>query len=50
MLRSAAQKSFNELYMTRSTRRGEFFKRLNTLIHWEGMGKEIKKYIKKIRK
>ncbi|XOD67323.1 MAG: hypothetical protein ACMUEL_04990 [Flavobacteriales bacterium Tduv] len=39
--------SFSELYMERSTRRNEFFKRLNTLIHWEGMGKEIRKIYQK---
>ncbi|XOD66707.1 MAG: hypothetical protein ACMUEL_01275 [Flavobacteriales bacterium Tduv] len=33
--------------MERSTRRSEFFKRLNTLIHWEGMEKEIRKIYQK---
>ncbi|XOD67230.1 MAG: integrase zinc binding domain-containing protein [Flavobacteriales bacterium Tduv] len=49
MLRSTVQISFSELYMERSTRRSEFFKRLKTLIYWEGMEKEIRKYIKKAR-
>ncbi|XOD67685.1 MAG: transposase [Flavobacteriales bacterium Tduv] len=47
MLRSTAQISFSELYMERSTRRSEFFKRLNTLIHWEGIEKEIRKIYQK---
>ncbi|XOD66603.1 MAG: hypothetical protein ACMUEL_00690 [Flavobacteriales bacterium Tduv] len=33
--------------MEHSTRRNEFFKRLNTLIHWEGMVKEIRKIYQK---
>ncbi|XOD66790.1 MAG: hypothetical protein ACMUEL_01775 [Flavobacteriales bacterium Tduv] len=49
MLRSTAQIIFSELYMERSSRKSEFFKRLNTLIHWERMEKEIKKRIKKSR-
>ncbi|XOD68017.1 MAG: hypothetical protein ACMUEL_09125 [Flavobacteriales bacterium Tduv] len=32
MLRSTAQIIFSELYRERSTRRSQFFKRLNTLI------------------
>ncbi|XOD67002.1 MAG: hypothetical protein ACMUEL_03040 [Flavobacteriales bacterium Tduv] len=40
MLRSTAQVFFSELYIERSTRRSEFFKRLNTQIHWEGMEKK----------
>ncbi|XOD67765.1 MAG: transposase [Flavobacteriales bacterium Tduv] len=47
MLRSTAQISFSELYMECSTRRSEFFKRLNTLIHWKGMEKEIRKIYQK---
>ncbi|XOD66974.1 MAG: transposase [Flavobacteriales bacterium Tduv] len=43
MLRSTAQISFSELYMERSTRRSEFFKRLYTLIHWEMYGEKNKK-------
>ncbi|XOD68078.1 MAG: hypothetical protein ACMUEL_09485 [Flavobacteriales bacterium Tduv] len=47
MLRSAAQISFSELYIDSSTRRSDFFKKLKTLMHREGMEKEIRKYIKK---
>ncbi|XOD67354.1 MAG: hypothetical protein ACMUEL_05155 [Flavobacteriales bacterium Tduv] len=49
MLRSTEQMSFSELDMERSTRRIEFFKRLNTLIHWEGLEKEIRKIYKKVQ-
>ncbi|XOD67183.1 MAG: transposase [Flavobacteriales bacterium Tduv] len=35
--------------MKRSTRRSDFFKRLNTLIHWEEMEKEIKKIYQKVQ-
>ncbi|XOD67594.1 MAG: hypothetical protein ACMUEL_06605 [Flavobacteriales bacterium Tduv] len=49
MLKSTSKISFSELYMERSTRKSEFFKRLKTLIHWERIEKEIKKYIKKYR-
>ncbi|XOD66857.1 MAG: hypothetical protein ACMUEL_02165 [Flavobacteriales bacterium Tduv] len=49
MLRSTAQITFSDLYIKRSTRRREFFKRLNTVILWEGKEKEIRKYIKKNR-
>ncbi|XOD67769.1 MAG: hypothetical protein ACMUEL_07650 [Flavobacteriales bacterium Tduv] len=47
MLRSATQISFTELYMERSTKRSDLFKRLNILIHWEGMEKEIRKIYQK---
>ncbi|XOD67411.1 MAG: hypothetical protein ACMUEL_05505 [Flavobacteriales bacterium Tduv] len=47
MLRSTEQISFSELYMERSTRRSEFFKKLKTLIHWEVYGKRNKKNISK---
>ncbi|XOD67097.1 MAG: hypothetical protein ACMUEL_03580 [Flavobacteriales bacterium Tduv] len=47
MFRSSAQISFSELYMASSTRRSEFLKRLKTLIHWEGMEKEIRKIYQK---
>ncbi|XOD66648.1 MAG: hypothetical protein ACMUEL_00940 [Flavobacteriales bacterium Tduv] len=40
MLRSTAQIRFNELYMERSTRKSEFFKRLNTS---DSLGSEFKK-------
>ncbi|XOD66719.1 MAG: hypothetical protein ACMUEL_01345 [Flavobacteriales bacterium Tduv] len=40
MTRSTAQIRFTELYMERSTRRNEFFKRLKTLTHWQGMEKK----------
>ncbi|XOD66774.1 MAG: hypothetical protein ACMUEL_01680 [Flavobacteriales bacterium Tduv] len=40
MLRKTSQISFSELYMERSTRRNDFFKRLNTLPQWEGMEKK----------
>ncbi|XOD66739.1 MAG: hypothetical protein ACMUEL_01445 [Flavobacteriales bacterium Tduv] len=40
--------SFSGLYMKGSTRRNEFLKRLNSLIHWEGMEKEIRKIYQKI--
>ncbi|XOD68075.1 MAG: hypothetical protein ACMUEL_09465 [Flavobacteriales bacterium Tduv] len=43
MLKSTSQISFSELYLERSTRRSEFFKRLKTLINWERMEKEIRK-------
>ncbi|XOD67836.1 MAG: hypothetical protein ACMUEL_08050 [Flavobacteriales bacterium Tduv] len=33
--------------MDRSTEMSDFFKRLNTLIHWEGMQKEIRKIYQK---
>ncbi|XOD68000.1 MAG: hypothetical protein ACMUEL_09025 [Flavobacteriales bacterium Tduv] len=33
ILRCISQIIFSELYVERSTRRSEFFKRLNTLIH-----------------
>ncbi|XOD66628.1 MAG: hypothetical protein ACMUEL_00825 [Flavobacteriales bacterium Tduv] len=49
MIRSIAQIRFSELCMKLSTRRDEFFKRLNPLIHLVLDGKEIKKYIKKSR-
>ncbi|XOD66684.1 MAG: hypothetical protein ACMUEL_01160 [Flavobacteriales bacterium Tduv] len=35
MFRRTAQISFSELYIEPSTRRSDFFKRLNTLIHWK---------------
>ncbi|XOD67571.1 MAG: hypothetical protein ACMUEL_06460 [Flavobacteriales bacterium Tduv] len=35
--------------MEHSTRRSEFFKRLYTLIQWEGMDKEIRKIYQKIQ-
>ncbi|XOD66486.1 MAG: hypothetical protein ACMUEL_00010 [Flavobacteriales bacterium Tduv] len=38
-LDNIVQISFSELYMERSSKTNEFFKRLNTLIHWEGMEK-----------
>ncbi|XOD67331.1 MAG: transposase [Flavobacteriales bacterium Tduv] len=47
MLRSTAQISFTQLYMERSTRKSAFFKKLNTLIHWEMMEKEIRKIYQK---
>ncbi|XOD68095.1 MAG: hypothetical protein ACMUEL_09595 [Flavobacteriales bacterium Tduv] len=47
ILRSTAQISFSKLYMGRSTRRREFFKRLKTLIHWKGMKKEIREIYQK---
>ncbi|XOD67471.1 MAG: hypothetical protein ACMUEL_05875 [Flavobacteriales bacterium Tduv] len=40
MLRSTAQISFSELYIERSSRRSEFFKRLKIFIQWEGMEKK----------
>ncbi|XOD66961.1 MAG: hypothetical protein ACMUEL_02780 [Flavobacteriales bacterium Tduv] len=49
MLRSTAQISFSELYMEHSIRRSAFFKKLKTLIHWEGMGKEIREIYQKVR-
>ncbi|XOD66860.1 MAG: hypothetical protein ACMUEL_02180 [Flavobacteriales bacterium Tduv] len=49
MLRSTAQIRFSDLYIDRSTRRSEFFKRLNTLIHWEDMEKEIRKIYQKVQ-
>ncbi|XOD66962.1 MAG: hypothetical protein ACMUEL_02785 [Flavobacteriales bacterium Tduv] len=49
MLRSTEKISFNKLYMERSTRRSEFFKSLNTLIHRERIEKEIRKIYQKIR-
>ncbi|XOD67023.1 MAG: hypothetical protein ACMUEL_03155 [Flavobacteriales bacterium Tduv] len=45
MLRSTEQISFTELYMGCFTRRSEFFKRLNTLIHLEVDGERNKKNI-----
>ncbi|XOD67030.1 MAG: hypothetical protein ACMUEL_03195 [Flavobacteriales bacterium Tduv] len=42
MLRSTAQINFTELYMEYSTRRSEFFKRLNTMTHWDGIEQEVK--------
>ncbi|XOD66543.1 MAG: hypothetical protein ACMUEL_00315 [Flavobacteriales bacterium Tduv] len=42
-----AQIRFSELYMEGSTRRNEIFKRLNILIHWKGMEKEIRKIYQK---
>ncbi|XOD68108.1 MAG: transposase [Flavobacteriales bacterium Tduv] len=47
ILKSSEQIRFNELCMELSTRRSEFFKRLKTLIHWEGMEKEIRKIYQK---
>ncbi|XOD68057.1 MAG: hypothetical protein ACMUEL_09370 [Flavobacteriales bacterium Tduv] len=47
MLRRTEQIIFSELYMERSTRRSDFFKRLKTLIHWEKMEKEIRKISQK---
>ncbi|XOD68004.1 MAG: hypothetical protein ACMUEL_09050 [Flavobacteriales bacterium Tduv] len=35
MLRSTARITFSEVYMERSTKRSDLFKRLKTLIHWE---------------
>ncbi|XOD67181.1 MAG: hypothetical protein ACMUEL_04130 [Flavobacteriales bacterium Tduv] len=49
MLRSTVQISFSELCMERSSRKSEFFKRLNTLIHCEGMEKEIRKIYQKVQ-
>ncbi|XOD66656.1 MAG: MIOREX complex component 7 [Flavobacteriales bacterium Tduv] len=49
MLRSTAQISFSELYMEFFSRRSEFFKTLNTLIHSEGMEKEIRKIYQKVQ-
>ncbi|XOD68022.1 MAG: hypothetical protein ACMUEL_09160 [Flavobacteriales bacterium Tduv] len=43
MLISTSQINFSELYMERFSRRSEFFKRLNTLIHREVNGKRNKK-------
>ncbi|XOD67820.1 MAG: transposase [Flavobacteriales bacterium Tduv] len=47
MLRSTEQISFSELYMKRSTRRSQFFKRLNTLIPLGRDRKEIRKIYQK---
>ncbi|XOD66822.1 MAG: hypothetical protein ACMUEL_01955 [Flavobacteriales bacterium Tduv] len=47
MLRSTAQISFSELDMEHSTRRGEFFKRLNTLDLLERDAEEIRKIYQK---
>ncbi|XOD67990.1 MAG: hypothetical protein ACMUEL_08950 [Flavobacteriales bacterium Tduv] len=49
MLRSIVQIIVSELYMERSTRKSEFFKRLIPLIYWEGMEKEIRKIYQKGR-
>ncbi|XOD67452.1 MAG: hypothetical protein ACMUEL_05770 [Flavobacteriales bacterium Tduv] len=48
MLRSTEQISFSELYMERSTRRSDFFKRLKILIYLEVDGERNKKNISKI--
>ncbi|XOD67020.1 MAG: hypothetical protein ACMUEL_03140 [Flavobacteriales bacterium Tduv] len=50
MLIRISQINFSELYMECSTRRSDFFKRLITLIHWEGMGKETRKIYQKVQK
>ncbi|XOD67347.1 MAG: hypothetical protein ACMUEL_05120 [Flavobacteriales bacterium Tduv] len=47
MLRINAQLSFSERYMEHSTKRSEFFKRLNTVIHSEGMEKNKKNISKR---
>ncbi|XOD67695.1 MAG: hypothetical protein ACMUEL_07180 [Flavobacteriales bacterium Tduv] len=47
MLRSTAQISFSEIYMECSTRRSDFFKRLNTLIPLGMNGERNKKNISK---
>ncbi|XOD67076.1 MAG: hypothetical protein ACMUEL_03470 [Flavobacteriales bacterium Tduv] len=47
LLKSTRQINFSELYMERSTRKSEFFKRLKTLIHWEVMEKKIIKIYQK---
>ncbi|XOD67186.1 MAG: hypothetical protein ACMUEL_04170 [Flavobacteriales bacterium Tduv] len=50
MLRNTAQISFNELYMERSTRRSEFFKKVkHPVIDWEGIEKEIRKIYQKTK-
>ncbi|XOD67018.1 MAG: hypothetical protein ACMUEL_03130 [Flavobacteriales bacterium Tduv] len=50
MLRSSRKIRFNELYMELSTRKNEFFKRLNTLIHWKMNGERNKKNVSKMLK
>ncbi|XOD67274.1 MAG: hypothetical protein ACMUEL_04720 [Flavobacteriales bacterium Tduv] len=47
MLSSTAQISFSELYMERSTRRSDFFKRLKTSDPLERDGKRNKKNMSK---
>ncbi|XOD67919.1 MAG: hypothetical protein ACMUEL_08525 [Flavobacteriales bacterium Tduv] len=47
MLRSNAKLIFSELYMNVLPEGSWFFKRLNILIYWEGMEKEIRKIYQK---